>query len=174
MAAPSYVPQAKDDTARVYASPPRRPDSWMADRPAEVLDRQPEGPGLGFQGPDQGYALKLARRFEGRLVLVDGESEHDAMTGCVSLAMRRASLFGRAPMIHDLTVAFLAWGFLAPAPADLIDFRRPYFAEVAHPHHYLQLRDLVAAVPEWILRLHHDDVREAVTRDPGAAFRPAA
>jgi len=174
MAAPSYVPSNKDDTARVYASPPRRPDSWMADRPAELHERQPEGPGLGFQGPDQGFALKLARRFEGKLVLAEGESEHDAIVGCTALAMRRASLFGRAPMIHDLTVAFLAWGFLAPAPDDLVSFRTPYFAEVAHPHHYLQLRDLVAAVPEWILRLGHDEVRAAVARDAGAAFRPPA
>jgi len=29
-------------------------------RPAEVQGRQPTGARLGFQGPDQGYALTLA------------------------------------------------------------------------------------------------------------------
>ena len=37
-------------------------------------DSEPQaGPGMGHQGPDQGYALKLAQRFAGRLVLAGGE-----------------------------------------------------------------------------------------------------
>ena len=33
-----------------------------ADRPGELVGRQPRGPRLGYQGPDQGYALALAAR----------------------------------------------------------------------------------------------------------------
>ena len=37
-----------------------------------------------------------------------------------AIALRRASLFGRAPVIHDLRIAFTIWGFLDPdPPADL-------------------------------------------------------
>ena len=40
----------------------------MADRPGEVVGGEsPAGPGMGHQGPDQGYALKLAQRFAGGL-----------------------------------------------------------------------------------------------------------
>ncbi len=78
MAAPDYVPTPTDDKPRVYVSPPRRPDSWLADRPAEIAGLQPRGAQLGTPGPDQGYALKLARQFEGKLVLTPGESAEDA------------------------------------------------------------------------------------------------
>src|SRR5690606_35188820 len=119
MAAPEYVPQPKDDAPRTYESPPWRPESWFADRPADLDGPQPYGPRLGYPGPDQGYALKLARRFEGKLVLTPGEDEEDAIIGCVEVANKRASLFGRAPIVHDLTVAFALWGFLSEADPEL-------------------------------------------------------
>ena len=37
------------------------------------------------------------RQFEGKLVLTPGESEADAIVGCVEIANKRSSLFGRAP-----------------------------------------------------------------------------
>ena len=93
----------------------------MADRPAELADGQPAGPGLGYQGPDQGYALRLVRQFDGQLVLTNGEHASDAEAGCVAVALRRASMFGRAPVIHDLTVAFTIWGFLSGADPELVN-----------------------------------------------------
>lgn len=170
MAAPEYVPTPKGARNAVYESPPRRPEPWFSDRPAEVVGEQPRGRRMGHPGPDQGYALKLARRFEGRLVLADGEEEHDAIAGCTAVAMRRASLFGRAPMIHDLTVAFTIWGFRAPAAPALVAMREPLFDEVSHPHHYQQLRALVDRVPEWALRLHHDRVQQLAASDWQALF----
>lgn len=166
MAAPDYVPTPTTDEARVYTSPPRRPDSWRADRPAELGGPQPVGPRLGSPGPDQGYAIKLANQFRGRLVLTPGEHPDDALAGCLALAMRRSALFGRAPMIHDLTLALTLWGFLAePSPA-LAAARRPAFAGIASSHHYMERRAVVDVVPDEILRMTPTDVAAMVADEP--------
>ena len=77
--------------------------------------------------------------------------------------MRRASMFGRAPVIHDLRIAFTIWGFLdAAPPAELVDLRRPAFEGVANSlHHYDARRALVDSVPEATLRQTLDQVRAA-------------
>jgi len=167
MAQPDYVPTPTDDDARVYTSPPWRPDSWMADRPAELQGRQPLGPRLGNPGPDQGYALLIAEPFRPRLVLTPGESADDALGGCLAIAMRRASIFGRAPTVHDLTVAFSLWGFLGDAPTQLTDRRRELFAGAGHLHHYMERRAIVDGVPEELLRLPHAEVAALPSTDPG-------
>jgi hypothetical protein len=96
--------------------------------------------------------LSLARRFEGRLALAPGEHERDALAGAVAVALKRASLFGRAPVVHDLTAALTIWGLLGEAPPDLVELRTRLFEEVAHPHHYGKLRRVVDLVPEEALR----------------------
>ena len=55
MAAPEHVPTKPAEKVRAYESPPRRPDTWRVDRPADFADtdRQPAGQRLGSQGPDQ-------------------------------------------------------------------------------------------------------------------------
>jgi hypothetical protein len=155
MAAPEHVPVDRNQPVRAYESPPRRPDSWLSERPGEVVHTgQPRGDQLGHQGPDQGYALRLARQFAGKLTLTSGEHEKDALAGAVAVALKRASLFGRAPVIHDLTVALTVWGFLDDEPAkELVELRKGLFEEVWHPHHYGELRRLVDLVPASTLRL---------------------
>lgn len=131
----------------------------MADRPAEIDGRQPVGERLGTPGPDAGYALTLAATFEGRLTLREGEHDSDAIAGGAAIAMKRAGLFGRAPVIHDLRVGLGIWGFLsADPPSDLVALRREWFEEVHQPHHYFELRRIADAVPEDVLRLHHDEI----------------
>ena len=127
----------------------------MADRPGEVVGSEASaGPGLGYQGPDQGYALKLAERFAGRLVLTPGEREDDALAGCVAVALRRASMFGRAPVMHDLRVALELFGFLdEAADADLVAWRRDRFAGAAGHHGYHVKLRLAELVPTATLRL---------------------
>jgi hypothetical protein len=120
---------------------------------------------LGSQGPDQGYVYVLARRFEGRLQLSAGEHASDAIAGCVGVALKRASLYGRAPVMPDLTVAFTVWGFLREAPDELVDTRRKLFAEVSNPHHYPEQRRLVDMVPESTLRQTPQQVAEAHQAD---------
>jgi hypothetical protein len=133
----------------------------LSDRPAEVVeDGQPRGLLLGSQGPDQGYMLSLARRFEGKLTLAPGEHERDALAGAVGVALKRASIFGRAPVVHDLTVALTIWGFLGEAPPELVELRKERFEEVWHPHHYGSLRRIVDMVPEGTLRQSPAQVAE--------------
>jgi hypothetical protein len=125
----------------------------VANRPGETVAGQPHGDRFGAQGPDLGYALKIARTFDDRLRLAERETSHDVVAGGVAIAMRRSSLFGRAPVVHDLTVAFTVWGFLDDAPDELVAIRRAMFEGVSHVAHYVHLRDLVDSVPESALRL---------------------
>jgi hypothetical protein len=171
MAAPDYVPRPKAQKARVYESPPWSGDSWIADRPADLPGAQPLGPRMGYPGPDQGYAIKLARSFEGSLVLTTGEHEADAIAGCVAVALKRASLFGRAPVIHDLRIAFTIWGFLSEAPAELVKLRKPLFEEVSATHHYSELRRIVDLVPVAVLRLSPAEVAQQAAADWRSFFR---
>lgn len=166
MAAPEHVPVDRTQPVRGYESPPRRPDPWLPGRPGELVDvGQPRGARLGSQGPNQGYLLTLARRFEGQLRLNEGEHERDALAGAVAVGLKRASLFGRAPVIDDLTVALTIWGFLGVAPTKLVELRKRLFREVWHPHHYAERRRIVDLVPDDALRLSPSRVREAHRAD---------
>jgi hypothetical protein len=160
MAAPEYVPIKPMDDVRTYESPPRRPDPWLSRRPGDLKTGQPRGTHFGNPGPDQGYALLLARRLQPQLELQPDESVDDAIQGAVPIALKRASLMGRAPVIHDVVVAFTLWGFLDPKPpAELVEMRKPLFAEVAHPGHYVEREHLVAMVPVSTLRLTPDALK---------------
>ncbi len=150
MAAPEYVPTSPaQQPRRGLALPPSQP--WRADRPADLGSSQPTGEALGNPGPDQGYALRLVHHFDERLVLAEGEHAEDAVMGCLGVALRRASIFGRAPVIHDLEIAFTLWGFLGDAPAELVELRRPRFQ--ALEHHYEEQRAIANQAPESTLRL---------------------
>ena len=155
MAAPQYVPSTlAEEPRKGLAVPPA--SGWKSDRPGELTGAQPVGPGFGHPGPDQGFALRLVRQFEGKLVCPAPESEEDAVGGCIGVAMARAALFGRAPVVHDLDIAFRIWGYLGDAPVELVGYRRPLFESVAH--HYEDQRTIVDLVPESTLRLSHDEV----------------
>ena len=127
---------------------------------------------MGTPGPDQGYALTLVTRFEERLVLAKGERFEDAVAGCLGVALRRASLFDRAPVIHDWEVAFAVWGFLGGAPDDLAAYRRPLFRAAAHD--YWAQRAVSDRVPDATLRLapaqitsRLNDWRRLIDVEPG-------
>lgn len=147
MAQPQYVPVVARDRVRVSERLPT-PKGWTADRPAEVVGAHPTGSLFGVSGPDQGYALKLAHLLHSRL---QADHPDDAVAGCLPVALKRAATFGRAPVMHDLEVAFTLWGFLGDAPADLVAFRKPLFDGAAHD--YLLPRAIAALVPEATLRM---------------------
>lgn len=154
MAAPQFAPTPAVDTSRSYASPKVVPAGWTSTRKADIAGFQPSGEQLGYQGPDQGFALKIAKGFEPRLQLKSGEHTADAVKGCLGVALRRASMFSRAPVVHDLTIAFTIWGFLDPsAPAELVSARRELFAGLGHHGHYTEARSIVDMVPEATLRM---------------------
>ena len=168
MGAPEFVPTKPGDQVRVYGSPPRRPESWRADRPADFADehRQPTGALLGSQGPDQGYALKLAPLLEPELVLTEGEHRHGALAGIVAVGLKRASILGRAPVIHDLRLAATLFGFLDPqADPALVRLRRTLFEEVQHFHHYGELRHIADMVDADVLRQTPEQVRARYDAD---------
>jgi hypothetical protein len=138
----------------------------LADRPGELDGRQPSGELLGSQGPDQGYLLSLADHVRGTLHLESHESEDDAIAGASAIGLKRASLFGRAPVMQDLTVGLSIFGFLrADAPAELVELRREAFEEVRSPHHYLKLRELADMVPAEVLRQPHDAILDQAKDD---------
>jgi len=158
MAAPEYVPSAPT-TKRHYSSPPQRAGAGAAPRPGETFGSAPGGARLGSQGPDQGYALTLTKVFDNKLVLADGEYRGDVDAGCVGVATKRASLFHRAPVVHDLRIAYTLFGFLDEAPAaELVELRKELFAEVHFSFHYFERRAIVDLVSEDVLKQTPDEV----------------
>ncbi len=147
MTQPTFVPIAEADQVR----PARHlhvPGSWTASRPAELkVPAVHRGRSVGTPGPDSGFALRLAKRFEHDLQLGEGESEHDVVLGVALVAAKRAALFGRAPSVYDVRFALDLWQFLADAPAEVRDQRRALFSSVSHD--YVAQRALVDSVPEW-------------------------
>jgi hypothetical protein len=158
MAAPKFAPVDPTERPRAYESPNAVPESWTLGRPGDVVGKQPTGSYLGHQGPDQGFALTIARRVAGRIRLQNGESLDDAIRGTVAIALRRASRFGRAPVIHDVTFALTIWGWLLETPpAALVERRKELFGGLGHPaHSYYEARELVDLVPETTFTLSND------------------
>ena len=159
MGQPEFVHVSDRD--RVHVSE-RLPSSsgWRADRPGDVMTGggQPAGPWIGSAGPDQGYALRLASLVRKELLLTPGEHLDDVMAGGVEVAMKRSSLFGRAPVRTDLDVAFTVWGYTVAAPdPELVAFRRAMFAGASHD--YAHRREIVDHVPAGTLRMTLAQVR---------------
>ncbi len=163
MAAPKFAPVTDQP---YYTSPDVVPAAWTPERPGEIEGLQPVGPRLGAQGPDQGFALRIANRIAPTLQLQPGERTDDAVRGCLGIALRRASMYSRAPVVHDVRLAFTIWGFfLADPPADLVARRMELFEGVGKvTHHYAEGRRIADLVPETTLRL---------TPDAAAARMPA-
>jgi hypothetical protein len=157
MTQPTFVPIAEADQVR----PARHlhvPGPWTASRPAEAVGAvRLRGRSIGTPGPDQGFALRLARRFEHELQLGEGESEHDALIGVALIASKRAALFGRAPSIYDVQLALSLWGLLEAVPPELQARRHAAFSSVAHD--YVAQRRLADAVPDEMLRLNPEEAR---------------
>lgn len=155
MAAPNYVPISPVADVRTYDSSPRRPESWTQDRTSEIENRQPIADALGVTGPDPGYALTMVEHYRGKLLLQPAgyAYEEDVLRGAAEIAMKRAALAGRAPILADVTVALTVWGFLDAMPdPELVALRRDMFEAVHHiSADYFRLRALPDAVPAWVL-----------------------
>ena len=125
-------------------------------RPGDLAGRQPAGDKLGSQGPDQGYVLKLLDLFSEKLDLAEGEDRHDAEAGVVGVALKRASQFGRAPVVYDVEVAYRVFGYLDPPVPELVELRRRLFTGAGHS--YRLERAISDAVPAETLRLSPAEV----------------
>jgi hypothetical protein len=157
MTQPTFVPIAEADQVR----PARHmhvPGTWTTSRPAElVVPTVRGGRNLGTPGPDSGFALRLAKRFEHDLKLAEGESEDDVVVGVALVASKRAALFGRAPSVYDVRFALSLWGFLDDVSPEFAAARRTAFSSLSHD--YVAQRALVDSVPEETLRLTPDEAR---------------
>lgn len=149
MSAPEYVPHGLVDRPR-RGEPLPAPRGWVARRPGDLPGRQPAGPKFGSPGPDQGYVLRLLPLFDDRLLAGD-HHRHDVDAGAVAVALKRASIFGRAPVVHDLEVGYRVWGFLDEPAAELVSARRDLFDGADHS--YRKRRQIAASVPQEALRL---------------------
>jgi hypothetical protein len=159
VAQPEFVQFVDAERQRIGERiPPVKPGGF--DRPGMLHHGQPTGPRLGVNGPDQGYALKLARNIRPRLVLAPHEHEEDVVIGCVEVAMRRAAHYGRAPVGPDLELAFSVFGFLAKAPDDLVAYRRPLFEGA--DHRYNTRLDIGGLVPAATLQMKPAEVAAQV------------
>jgi hypothetical protein len=148
------------------------PAPWEPHRPGESrpVPHPQSLAGLGIPGPDQGYALELATRFEDCLGLEPDERAEDVLAGAVAIAMRRAALFGRAPVLGDIELALSIFKYLIGdegtwASADLVVWRREHFAGAAHD--YWRRRSLADLIPEATLRLKPAAALERLESEPG-------
>lgn len=164
MAAPRYAPVPMAAQVSAYSSPAYVPEKWEPNRKGEIQGRQPAGTALGYQGPDQGFVLKIAAGLRHEVKVQSGESVDDAIRGSINIALKRASLYGRAPVVHDLRLALTIWGWLdATPPADLVSARRELFAGVSHvTAHYTEGRHIADLVPEATLRMTPEQAKAAM------------
>jgi hypothetical protein len=140
---------------------------WVANRPGDLPAGQPTGKLLGSPGPNIGYALTLANWVRDQLVLAPHEHRADAIAVAAEIAMRRAALFGRAPVMPDVEFAMQILGYRGDADPDFVAWR---MRAVQGTHHdYYERRSLVDAIPVDVLRLvpsalpaHLDEARAAL------------
>lgn len=160
MAVPKFTPIDPTSEPRSYESPDFVPEPWWLDRKAEITGQQPKGDGLGNPGPNQGYALTLASRVRDRIRVQTGESVDDVIAGSITIALRRASLFGRAPVMADVMVALTIWGWLLDSPpSDIVTHRQKLFAGLSNVvHHYAESRMVADMVPDTTFRLSPEKV----------------
>ena len=75
-------------------------------------------------------------------------------------------MFHRAPVVHDLRIAYTLFGFLdSNPPADLVEFRRQAFAEVHYSFHYFDRRAIADLVSEDVLAQTPEQVADRYSQD---------
>jgi hypothetical protein len=149
--APTLVdtPRQEQNLAPGVHYPPARP--WRADRPGDVHGQPPSDSLLGVPGPDIGYALLLVERVRDRLALAPHEHRADAEAVVGELAMRRASSYGRAPVMADVECSMLVLGYQGGVAPDFAKWR-VLIVSGAHED-YWRRRAICGAVDRDALRL---------------------
>lgn len=155
---PEASPRQQQNLPPGVALPP--PRHWIADRPGDLPPGQPRGALLGAPGPNAGYAYTLAERAADRLQLAPHEDLHDVIPVVAEIAGKRAALFGRAPVIHDVDVASGLLGYDGTADRDFAEVRRLIVHDAGHD--YTRRRSIVDTVPEQLLRMSIDDLDASI------------
>jgi hypothetical protein len=171
MTQPKFAPILATDSVRALSTLPA-PGAWSPHRPADFRGR-PDAerrPGYGSAGPDQGYALLLAEQLAESVRLGEGEHLDDVVHGTAVLAMRRASLYGRAPVRADLELPLALFSYRDENASEVVrQVRAGLFGGVCHDHQCQQ--GLVDAVPESTLRLTPAAVTERLAGGGEGALR---
>jgi hypothetical protein len=151
---PADRPRQQQNLPPGTALPPAR--QWKADRPGDKVAPQPEGRFFGSPGPNVGYAYTLAEHVEDRLVLSEVEDVHDVVPVLAELAGKRAAMFHRAPVIHDVEAAIAILGFDDRTDPEFAAVRAVLVHDAGHD--YRRRRAIVDAVPEDLLRRKPDEI----------------
>jgi hypothetical protein len=143
--------------------PPAR--SWRADRPGDLVagrssSAQPSGTLRGTPGPNVGYGYTLAERARDRLQLAPHEDLHDAVSVVAEVGMKRASAFGRAPVIGDIELALALLGYDGSGDDAFVTWRTRAVHDCAH--HYPLRRAIVDSVPDATLAAKGGDLGNAI------------
>ncbi len=161
MATDPFVSETVEDAPRQdqnmpigVSMPPAR--SWKPNRPGDLGPAQPQGRLLGMPGPNIGYASLLVARAANRFHLSELEHLEDAMAVVAEVAMRRATLFGRAPTQADVDVAMGLFDYDEESDPTHIAWRVHNLTGAAHD--YVKRRRIVEAVPEAQLRLTPEEI----------------
>ncbi len=134
--------------------------SWHADRPGDLVAGQPHGDLLGSPGPDVGYALLLVERRRDQFVISTHEPRSDAEAVVAEIAMKRASSYGRAPVLADIDVAMELLGYAGDVPLEIPEWRLHLVHEAARD--YARRRRIVDGIPFDVLRLPPEKVQESM------------
>jgi hypothetical protein len=154
---PNARPRQQQNLPPGVALPPAQ--RWTPSRPGDLPPRQPEGPLLGRPGPNVGYAYTLAERAKPRLNLAPSEHADDAIAVVAEIAGKRAALFGRAPVMHDIDAAVSLLGY-----EDGVSSFRETRAHLVHEaaHSYPVRRAIVDSVPDDLLRRRSSELKGLV------------
>lgn len=126
------------------------PESWVADRPGDD-DSKLNGAGelFGNAGPNVGYAYTLVARVFDSLVLNSAEHHHDVEPLVAEIAMKRASHFGRAPIMKDVDCAVHLLGLGSELDPEETKKRVLLVHDCGHNEH--KRRKIVNSIPDELL-----------------------
>jgi len=124
-------------------------------RPGAVEGPWPTGPGFGSPGPNIGFAFTLVQRARDRFALAVREHTADAYALVAALAMKRASSFGRAPVVDDVSCGLVVLGYEGPTAESFVEWRLLIGADAAHD--YIRVQAVCDAVAI-------DDLRQSPAR----------
>ena len=149
MTQPDYVPLDAGSRLR-QTDELSVPKAWIPDRPSEhgvLKDSEPkQGKFFGTPGPGSGYALKLTRHGMEILGLDQGGDREDAEVVVSAIVIKRASLFSRAPVIHDVRFTLALLGYVGDdVPVGTSELRRNVIRGAAHD--YFLVRRILESIP---------------------------
>jgi hypothetical protein len=156
---PDARPRQQQNLPPGIALPPA--SHWRPDRPGDL--RGPvvgHGELWGNQGPNVGYAYTLAERAKDRFRLGPHEHVDDVVAVVAEIAGKRAALFGRAPVIHDVEHAMTVLGYDGSAGAEFSEARTLLVLDAAHD--YKRRRSIVDGVSEEMLRSTGTELKDRI------------